>query len=273
MIIDSHVHVYDPDSYQDEIIFTLADGTNFKPGIKVESASPKALIADMDKNKVNKAVIQSLSTKNNEFISDLFKKHPDRFHGFAWVDNPKDTESVSQLEAAVKHQGLSGLKLHPDLQGFAASDIEIVPLIEKTVELDVPVLIHQMQGFPGYYYNNLAWHLDILNHRVPEARIIIGHMYGYRFTDLATLMDRPNLYAESSWGLTFIADLFGLDFLNRFIKKIGAGKLLFGSDWVGSHGEMERQLDIINRLELNRDEREKILGGNILALIENKNRI
>ena len=268
MIIDSHVHVFAPNSLQHDIIFTLADGTHFRPGIKIESASPESLIVDMDKNNVNKAVIQSLSTSTNEFISDLIKKHPDRFIGFGWVDDPKDYESANQLVKVVKHQGLSGLKLHPDLQGFKASDCEIVPLIEKTVELNVPVLMHQMQGFPGYYYDNMSWHLDVLTHRVPEARIIVGHMYGNRFMDLVPLMDRPNVYAESSWGLSFIADLYGLDFLYRFIKKIGAEKLLFGSDWIGSHGEMERQLDIINRLKLGRDERVQILGGNISKLIE-----
>jgi predicted TIM-barrel fold metal-dependent hydrolase len=268
MIIDGHVHLVDPPHDEEKVVFNLADGSTAVPGMSRDVVTPGNLIASMDKNGIEKAVVMALDICTNEYLSETVKRHEDRLLGFAWVDDPKDAqESIRQFEEAVGNLGLVGLKLHPDMQGFKASDPEIVPLVRRAAELDVPVLIHSMQGFPGYFYYNLPWHIDVLNHRVPEAKIIVAHMFGYRFMDVITLAERPNIYTETSWGLTAMAELQGLDFVNRFVRRIGVDNLIYGSDWVGPHGEMERQIELIRKLDLTREEEDKILGENLFQIL------
>ena len=50
---------------------------------------------------------------------------------------------------------------------------------------------------------------------------------------------------------------------------IGVDNVLFGSDWVGKQVGMEqqKQLDLINKLDLTREEKGNILGGNITKLL------
>lgn len=75
---------------------------------------------------------------------------------------------------------------------------------------------------------------------------------------------------ETSWGLTSIAELHGLEFTARFIRMIGVDNVLFGSDWIGKQVgvEQEKQLELINKLDLTREERDKILGGNISKILK-----
>ena len=50
---------------------------------------------------------------------------------------------------------------------------------------------------------------------------------------------------------------------------IGVDNVLFGSDWFGRQVGMEQegQLELINKLDLTREEKEKILGDNISKIL------
>jgi len=165
--------------------------------------------------------------------------------------------------------GLRGLKLHPGIQNFSSADQEIVPLIKKTVDLNIPIFIH-MVPFPihGDFNNCLVEHIAVLWKRVPDATIIIGHMGFPRWLDLLTIATLPNIYVETSWGLTMLAELYGIDFASRFIDKIGVDNVVFGSDWFGrGWSETNKQIDLIRKLDLSEEEKEKILGDNINSIL------
>jgi len=105
---------------------------------------------------------------------------------------------------------------------------------------------------------------------VPKAKMIIGHMGFPRFLDLLTIAPLPGIYVETSWGLTMIADLFGTDFATRFIRRIGVDNVVFGSDWVGTNNERKAQLNVIKKMKLTREEKEKILGENMRKILESR---
>jgi len=74
----------------------------------------------------------------------------------------------------------------------------------------------------------------------------------------------PGIYIETSNGLNMIADLYGVDFAERLIRRLGVDKVVFGSDWMGSSSRMTKEnMDLINKMSLAREEKEKILGENI----------
>ena len=269
MKIDSHVHLVEPPNDETEVVYTCYDGQVVIPSNPRSMVSLEHLFNSMEKNKVEKAVVMGYQHCSNDFLRDVLKKHSDKLSCFAWVDDPKSEESAKQLEEAVEKHGFKGLKMHPDIQGFCASDPEIVPLIRKACELEVPVLIHSVPGAmsKGFFNANLPEHILVLKKNVPDVDVIIAHMGYPRHIDLLTISLTPGIYIETSWGLTFIEMVHGTEFVSRFVHALGVDKVLYGSDWLGPHGEMENQLALIERLSLTREEKSKILGGNISKLL------
>ena len=267
MIIDSHVHICEAPNDDTQLSRTNIDGTTVTwSGTRADAARGNLLRA-MDENEIDKALIMGLEgIISNGHLGEVVSQSS-RLEGFAWVTDPKQPESVEELETAVKEYDLIGLKLHPSLHDFVPSDPAIRPLIEKTVELNVPTLIHSYPWPPGYYFNNLPYHIDLLKKRVPEAVIVVGHMGHLNYNDLLVIARQSGVYAESSWGLTLMAELNGLDYVVKYLRRIGVDNVVYGSDWFGPNGEMERQLELIEKLDLTREEKDKILGGNISQIL------
>ena len=262
MIVDCHVHICEPPHDGTVLSRVNIDGSHVQwSGTRAEAAVDRLLEA-MDSNGIEKSLIMGLEgIVSNEHLGEVVRRNR-RLEGFAWVTDPKNPQSIGELEVAVRDHGLIGLKLHPSLHDFVPSQPEVFPLVRRAAELGVPTLIHCYPWPPGFYHHNLPRHIDVLRRNVPEAIIVIGHMGHLNFNDLLVLARTRGVYAESSWGLTLMAGLHGTGYAERFLCMMGVGNLLFGSDWFGPNGEMERQLDLISRLELTGEEREMILGGN-----------
>jgi predicted TIM-barrel fold metal-dependent hydrolase len=273
MIVDTHTHVSGLPLNSDTIYTTYPEGGIFDIGVERQACNIKYLIEDMDRRNIDSALVHGFPEMiTNKELSNYMKKHKNRIIGFAGVFDPKSQESVHDLEYAVKELGLKGLKLHPDQHSFSPADQEIVPLIQTAADLDVPVYIHSTPGWMrrGYMAKTGPETFDTLKMRVPDAKLIVGHMGWPRYFDLLTVVGMvPDVYVETSWGLTFIAELHGLEFTSKFLRMLGVDKVLFGSDWVGKQVGMEqqKQLDLINKLDLTREEKDKILGENISKLL------
>jgi predicted TIM-barrel fold metal-dependent hydrolase len=268
MIVDCHVHICEPPHNNSPLSRTNIDGSKVTWSGTRSDASYEKLNQVMDENRIDHAIIMGLEgIVSNEHLGNLVSSNT-RLSGFAWVHDPKKPEAIQEIETAITDYGLSGLKLHPGLHSFFPSQPEIVPLIRKAVELEIPVLIHCYPWPPGYHKNNLPYHLDSLKRKVPEASMIVGHMGHINFRDMVILTRHPGLVIESSWGLTLMAELNGPEFVTRFLRRIGIDKIVYGSDWFGPNGEMERQLSLIKQLGLTQSEKEMILGKNICKFMD-----
>jgi predicted TIM-barrel fold metal-dependent hydrolase len=267
MIVDSHVHICEPPLDGSSLSRVNIDGSRVQWGGTRADAALDRLIEAMDGNGVDRALIMGLEgIVSNEYLGEVAGTDS-RFMGFAWVEDPKRPEAVAELETAVLDHGLMGLKLHPGLHAFSPSQPEVMPLIRRAAELGVPVLIHCYPWPSGYYENNLPHHIDSLMKAVPEAIIIVGHMGQVNYHDMLVLARHPGVVAETSWGLTLLAELNGLDYAVKFLRRMGVENAVYGSDWFGPNGEMERQLGLIERLDLTRAEKDLILGGNISRIL------
>ena len=152
----------------------------------------------------------------NDYIAAVVRADPDRFIGFASV-NPlyRGTgEAVAELERAVVELGLSGVKLYPMYQHWAANDPEVAfPIYAKAQELGIPVMIHQAGstridaklelGRPAL--------LDDVGREFRDLRVIVAHC-GWPWVDeaLFLLTKHPNFYAELSYLIASLTrrDLF-----------------------------------------------------------------
>jgi predicted TIM-barrel fold metal-dependent hydrolase len=178
--------------------------------------------------------------KCNDYIAAVVRYDPARLIGFASVNpahrGPKP--AVEELERAVVELGLSGVKLYPMYQHWAANDPDVAfPVYEKAQELGVPVMIHQAGSTRIDAKLELARPamLDDVGRVFRELRVIVAHC-GWPWVDeaLFLLTKHPNFYAELSYLIASVTrrDLFLL--LSRCEPMfVPLEKLFFGTDYPG----------------------------------------
>jgi predicted TIM-barrel fold metal-dependent hydrolase len=176
----------------------------------------------------------------NDYIAGVVRAAPDRFLGFASV-NPAyrgPDAAVDELSRSIEELGLSGVKLYPMYQHWAANDPELAfPIYARAEELGIPVMIHQAGstridaklelGRPAL--------LDDVGRTFRELRVIIAHC-GIPWVDeaLYLLTKHPNFFGELSYLIATLTprDLFLL--LHRCEPMfVPLEKLFFGTDYPG----------------------------------------
>ncbi|NLY91958.1 MAG: amidohydrolase [Firmicutes bacterium] len=217
----------------------------------------ETLLAEMDEAGVEKAIICAIGShlvinneEGNDFISGVVKKHPDRFLGFASVNPWYGEKAVEELKRSITGLGLSGLKLHPVLQGFQANEKIVFPVIEEAIRLGVWIYIHS-----GTPVCSLPLQILELAQKYPEAKFIMGHMGGADF-----FLDVPepcakvsNVYLETSLTCHPV-------FVKEAIEKLGSERVMFGSDSPTS--DMKTEIEKIKVLNLSDKELNNVLWRN-----------
>ena len=223
MIIDAHTHVH-PDQ----------DGLGERYDARLET-----LLAELEHSEVDKAVILAeaidvpyVKRIENAYVAECCAKHPDKLIGFASIHPFEHANAAKVLEDDVRRFGLQGLKLHPRFQGVGADDPRLVPLVEKAVELDLPIAIDALLWKPTPLKIQMPINIDALCKRVPDARIIISHAGGLQFLDaLAVVIANNRVCLEISRTLQFFT---GSPFEAQFmfvLKTAGAKRVIYGSDY------------------------------------------
>lgn len=221
------------------------------------------VLAEMDDAHVDRAVIcpmgAELAVRNvagNDAIAEAVRAHPDRLLGFATVNPWFGADAVAELDRSIQRLGLSGLKLHPVVQGFEIDDDVVLPVIERAAELGIVVYVHT--GTPV-----LALPLQLLElaTRYPQVPFIAGHMGGADF-----YVDAPLSFPRVSnvWLETSLTCHAG--YVEEAVAQVGAERVLFGSDSPTSR--MVSELMKIRVLELGAEAERLIFGENMRALLE-----
>jgi len=176
----------------------------------------------------------------NDTIAAVVRSDPDRFIGFASV-NPAYRgvdAAVDELERAVTELGLSGLKLYPMYQHWAANDPQLAfPIYAKAQELGIPVMIHQAGStrIDAKLELGRPAMLDDIGREFRDLCVIIAHC-GLPWVDeaLFLLTKHPNFFAELSYLIATLTrrDLFLL--LSRCEPMfVPLAKIFFGTDYPG----------------------------------------
>ena len=214
----------------------------------------RRLLDRMDAAGVDLAMVCSLAQRiENDFIIGLVKAHPHRLVGFGQV-MPQADDALDEI-ARIADAGLSGLKLHPSLHGYAASDHGLLdPIFEQCARYRLPVLINSLDD---PFCAPFAIEEVARNHvNVPT---IIAHMGAvWNVPDAITVAERqPHVYLETS--ATLLSDV------RRAYARLGPGKILMGSEWPGSDFDLER-MKIAKAIADERD-RAQVEGGNMARIL------
>ena len=185
--------------------------------------------------------------KPNREIAAICRRHPDKFIGFAKHDPQTESGWIGALlRQEVEQLGLKGLKLHR---------LPTREVLDAVAELRIPILYH-----PEKVSN---FHIIAAEYpRIPFIMAHLGNFASRDWTEHVAAIDicrrYPNVYLETSSVVFF-------KFLEMAAKEAGPDKLIFGSD--GPELDSRVELHKIKLLKLKPADEAKVLGGNILRLL------
>jgi predicted TIM-barrel fold metal-dependent hydrolase len=186
----------------------------------------------------------------NREVARIVRRRPDRFYGFAFVHPARDRGRIELLvREAVEQYGFRGIKVH-------RHDARITrEICEVARAWRMPVLYDVMGEVPA---------VELLATEYPEVNFIIPHLGSFaddwraQLAMIDPLERYPNVYTDTSGVRRF-------DILEKAAQRVGAGKILFGSDGPWLHPGVE--LAKVRALGFPPQEERKILAGNILRLM------
>lgn len=230
----------------------------------------------------------------NEKLAQLVALKPDRFAAFASLTLQDPALAVTQLETAMKKQGLRGAAIGDKVAGDEFSNPKFDPVWAKAEELGAVLFIHP-QGVPelktrwkgnGWLANTIANPLATtiaLQHLIfdgsldkfPRLKVLAAHGGGYlgsyaprsdhacfvgpAFCDPnVKLKKQPTEYLDQ---LYFDALVFTPEALRHLVAQVGASQVMLGSDcpypW-----ELHPADHVLATKSLTDKEKQAILGGN-----------
>ncbi|MBI4524486.1 MAG: amidohydrolase family protein [Deltaproteobacteria bacterium] len=270
MIIDTHVHVLSYPSLQDlsEKITTTEDLITFRTRYPrlykaTLSESPvdnsQYLISDMDKHGVSCALVQARpGSVTNEQVADVVKKYPDRLAGLfrighdqeaaGYLDDPKPVRETApeEIKFCIEKLHMKGMgevfvrafttEIHPEK---IAKDLD--PIMNTLGKYKVPVQFPTAWSqFPGgLYYGNPIF-VDEIAQRHPDVPIILtkmGRGIGYYFdTSMAVALRNTNIFFDTVGTIG--------SHLRIAVDKIGAERVMFGTDWSATWRWISKPADL-----------------------------
>lgn len=188
---------------------------------------------------------------HNDYVARSVESSP-LLHGVACL-NPCDPESAHNLDRCLK-KGFRGLMVTPLVHKFSFLDNNMADLASLCGERGAPIISHCAGRAGANTVDYIA-----LARRFPGTSFILEHM-GASPADMeatGAAAELDNFFLETSLG--------NYMHILETVKKAGASKVLFGSEYPLSHPAVELQKILL--LEISEHDREKILGENIRDLM------
>jgi len=239
MIIDAHAHL----------------GCMLDHGIRVED---KEVVDEESRASIDKLCVSVLSVnfiEGNRHVLKAMKDYPTKILGYAYVNPQYGDEAVKELETCVRNYGMIGVKLHCNLGGYYIDSPIVFPVLERAVDLDVPLLIHA-SGL-----NEIISLADFF----PEAKIILAHMgaipcfNGDWINTILLAKKRDNLILDTT-GSTVDAGM-----IETAVKIVGPERIVFGTDVPLLNPFV--QIAKVRTARISEDDKELILGENMAKII------
>lgn len=194
---------------------------------------------------------------NEAVAADVKLARESGFYAFGYAGMHQDTADFSAELDYAQSLGLSGVKLHPDIQGADIDDERFFPLYRELEARDLPLYLHMGDDREEYRYSmpeKLARVLDMF----PDLRVFAAHFGGYKAWDEAVthLAGRKNVWYDTSsalWAMT-------PEYARYLIDKLGVENIMFGTDSPVLHSDS--YLDLFMQIELSEEERRAILWDN-----------
>ncbi|MDQ7031712.1 MAG: amidohydrolase family protein [Desulfonauticus sp.] len=143
-----------------------------------------------------------------------------------------------ELSRLLKHD-ISGLKIHPDFQGFDLADTKLFPIWE-TIQDKFWIILHIGDKFSPDQNPSSPQKLAFILKNFPklQSKLIIAHLGGYLHWQYALdYIIGQDIFLDTSSSLPFIPETI----LKQILARHNPEKILFGSDYPLFLPEKEKQ--------------------------------
>lgn len=255
MIIDSHLH-----------LSITEQNTTFQD-------AAKALLFDMNKNKIDKAVVIPDNVKSSncadiDMLLEIFADNPNIY----LIGSPNPFKELpldlKRLDILLKNKKIIGLKIFPGHDKIYISNKRFDPILELCQKHKVPLVIHtgaNSGNFDVMKYNSPEMIVEIARKK-SNLKIIISHYFwpklDYCFEVTTGI---KNIYFDTS-GLAdkeVVNASGGIEKVREIIKKTisrNPESVIFGTDY--PMGEFEDHIRLINSLNISQEIKTKIFSEN-----------
>lgn len=270
MYFDFHVHAFN-DKIAEKAVGNLEKTSGYKAYTNGTLDETRIKLKNAGIDKVLMLPVVTKPTQQT-IINDWAKEiEDDMFISFGSV-HPEAEDVMEELER-IKSLGLHGVKLHPDYLNMFVDDEKMIKVYRKCAELDLPVIIHG--GFdplsPDVVHSMPEASARAFE-AVPEMTLIIAHLGGmYHWNDVEKYLvgKKGNIYFDTAVINRAVEDnKLEYSQIERIIRNHGIERILYGSDcpW----DSPEREIDMINHLNLTENEKEMIFHKNAEKLLKLK---
>lgn len=220
--------------------------------------------------------VSSMKVDPNRWLADEIQDM-ENIIGFGTID-PHRSDVSKQAEEIAK-LGLRGVKLHPAFQKFNILDKNLLEFYAAAEELGLFVCFHS-----GIHWHRIKdYHpllFDELAYKFPQLRFSMEHVGGLSFFDDAVAVlvnNKPSSkkYGNVYAGITSVLNktknrqwYLGKERVELLIDLVGSSQLIFGLDFPYNQvDEVKEAINVIKSLEISKEDRDLILGGNMERLL------
>jgi predicted TIM-barrel fold metal-dependent hydrolase len=202
----------------------------------------------------NYNVILREKRDGNEFVNSLARERPDRIIQIYWPD-PRKPHLMRTLEKDYEKWHFKGIKLHQVCTPFKSDVIYINAIARFCGEKRLPLFVHLSSNGDAVKLLNLA-------KDYPRTNFVLLHLIGLEtVAQRARQMD--NIHYEIS-AFSYIKE----NRLKYAIDKLGADRVILGSDTPWDKGSLRNGIARVDRLDITGTEKDRILGRNITDILK-----
>lgn len=241
MIIDVHAHIWKADyKGSSDTLIKAADAYGID---RIYVSGLGELVPDEDE-----------VAELNGNVHGLMKRDG-RIHGYCYL-NPRNGNSTEELKRCIEDYGMSAIKLWVSV---FCDDPLVYPIMEASIDYDIPVLIHAFYKATGQLPNEtLGINVGNLAKRYPQSRIIMAHLGANAYSELKSIRRYENVWADYS------GTLFRRDELEYTRDILGVDRLLFGTDM--DLAPILLKLGQLDDTDFTREEKDMVLYKNALKV-------
>lgn len=272
MKIDFHTHAF-PDALAERAMESL----NARIAeVKYHSCGDgrlQSLVAELDRNGIDKAVVCSIATRPKQWRSildwslailggEFGEEAAKRIIPLASV-HPADPDVNAHLDEIAK-AGIKGIKLHPYYQEFRLDAPESLDFFRAVRDRGLFAVSHT--GYDvAFAHDPLCNPRQVANlvQGVPGLDFVATHLGGWGDWDEVDrhLIGMPGLYIENS----FSPFMIGAERMGDMLRRHPADHILFGTDWPWRPHDFD--LAAIESLPDPPEWKAALLGGNAARLL------
>jgi len=202
-------------------------------------------------------------SKINDDVRDYQELHPDRFPARLATTDPRDLQaSIDEIDRVTEMGGVSGFAWHHHFWGAFVNAPTMYPIMERIQQTGLPVFVHIIDGS----FLESPWRLEELSDSFPDTTFVA--LDGFSSPDRGFWM--PYLAERhANWLFDTGVAISVSHAIPAFIKRVGAERLLFGSDFYSSPRFFDIPFALYELLNSTVDEAsiEAVLRGNALRLL------